>query len=148
LLSRHPIVWSQVHDLNGFALIDALVQTPSGLLRVYVAHLASPKTPGQTAIRRQQLDQLGLLLRDSAEPVLLLGDLNLSTISPHWQRFAADANLLRPASAPTGTWPSWLGALGADIDHIAGRRLGIGAVSAFAIPGSDHRGVMATISLP
>jgi hypothetical protein len=37
--------------------------------------------------------------------------------------------------------------LGADIDHVVGRSLGIGVIAPVTIPGSDHRGVMTTIAL-
>lgn len=147
LFSRHPIVWSLIHDLEGYALVDALVQTPTGMLRVYVVHLKSPKLPSGAAVRARQLRRLAGMIRESAEPVLLLGDLNLSSASPHWRDFASEAGILRPVGGAVGTWPSFLGVLGSDIDHIAGRALALAPLKAITLPGSDHRGLRSSVSL-
>lgn len=147
LFSRHPIVWSLIHDLEGYALIDAMVQTPTGLLRVYVVHLNSPKRPSLAAVRARQLRRLAGMIRESTEPVLLLGDLNLGSASPHWYEFTSEAGILRPVGGAVGTWPSWLGVLGTDIDHIAGRALALAPLKAITLPGSDHRGLRSRVSL-
>lgn len=147
LFSRHPIVWSFVHDLSGFALIDALVQTPSGQVRIYVAHLQSPTSPTRLANRTRQLKELALLIRESAEPVLLLGDLNLGSVSPRWSAFANEAGIHLPPGGSPGTWPAWLGPAGVDIDHVAGRGLAFTPLDTIAIPGSDHRGLITTCAI-
>jgi vancomycin resistance protein VanJ len=147
LFSRHPIVWSFVHDLDGYALVDALVQTPTGLVRIYVAHLQSPTSPARLANRTRQLHQLALLIRESAEPVLLLGDLNLGSVSPRWSTFTREADLRRPDGRTPATWPAWLGPAGTDIDHVAGRGVAFGPLEAFTIPGSDHRGLRTVCAL-
>lgn len=147
LFSRHPIVWSFVHDLGGFALIDALVQMPTGQVRIYVAHLQSPTSPGRLANRTRQLTELALLIRESAEPVLLLGDLNLGSVSPRWSVFAAEAGIRLPPGGAPGTWPAWLGPAGTDIDHVAGRGLAFTSLDTLAIPGSDHRGLITACSI-
>jgi endonuclease/exonuclease/phosphatase (EEP) superfamily protein YafD len=147
LFSRHPILWSFVHDLGGFALIDALVQMPTGQVRIYVAHLQSPTSPGRLANRTRQLTELALLIRESAEPVLLLGDFNLGSVSPRWSAFAAGAGIRLPPGSAPGTWPAWLGPAGTDIDHVAGRGLAFTPLDTLSIPGSDHRGLITACSI-
>ena len=147
LLSRHPIIWSHIHDLEGFALIEALVRTPSGVLRVFVVHLASPKRPSRAAIQDRQLIRLAQLVQASAEPVIIAGDFNLSSGAPQWRRFVTTAHVQRPPGMSPGTWPTWLGPLGIDIDHIAGRGVGLSLLQVLTLPGSDHRGLITQVSL-
>ncbi len=147
LLSRHPIMWSHIHDLEGFALIEALVRTPSGFLRVFVVHLASPKRPSRAAIQDRQLIRLAHLVQASAEPVVIVGDFNLSSGAPQWRQFTTTARIQRPPGMSPGTWPTWLGPLGIDIDHIAGRGVGLSPLQVFTLPGSDHRGLITQVSL-
>ena len=147
LLSRHPIMWSHIHDLKGFALIEALVRTPSGVLRVFVVHLASPKRPSRAAIQDRQLIRLAHLVQASAEPVIIAGDFNLSSGAPQWRQFVTTAHIQRPPGMSPGTWPTWLGPLGIDIDHIAGRGVGLSPLQVFTLPGSDHRGLITQVSL-
>ena len=147
LLSRHPIPWSHIHDLEGFALVEALVRTPGGDLRVFVVHLASPKRPTRAAIQDRQLIRLAQLVHASAEPVVIVGDFNFSSGAPQWRRFTTTAQLQRPPGISPGTWPTWLGPLGIDIDHIAGRGVGFSPLQVWTIPGSDHRGLITQVSL-
>ena len=147
LLSRHPIMWSHIHDLEGFALIEALVRTPSGVLRVFVVHLASPKRPTRAAIQDRQLIRLAHLVQASVEPVVIGGDFNLSSGAPQWRRFTTTAQVQRPPGISPGTWPTWLGPFGIDIDHIAGRGVGFSPLQVWTIPGSDHRGLITQVSL-
>lgn len=147
LLSRHPIMWSHIHDLESFALIEALVRTPGGFLRVFVVHLASPKRPTRAAIQDRQLIRLAHLVQASAEPVVIVGDFNLSSGAPQWRQFTTTARIQRPPGISPGTWPTWLGPLGIDIDHIAGRGVGFSSLKVWTIPGSDHRGLITQVSL-
>jgi endonuclease/exonuclease/phosphatase (EEP) superfamily protein YafD len=147
LLSRHPIAWSMVHDLEGFALVDALVMAPRGLLRVYVTHVYSPKRPQRAVARDRQLEQVARLVAESVQPVLLLGDFNLSAAAPEWRTFSTAAAVRRPPGIGPATWPAWLGPLGLDLDHIVGRDVALAPLSTFAIPGSDHRGLLGAVQL-
>lgn len=146
-LSRHPITWSHIHDLYEFALIEALVQTPKGMLRVFVVHLASPKQPARAERRGQQLRKLAELVHASAEPVLIAGDFNLCTASSQWQGLVVDADVCRPAGPAPSTWPTWLGPLAIDLDHVAGRGVAFAPLQSFLIPGSDHRGLITRLTL-
>ncbi len=148
LLSRFPIVWSHVHDLDEFALVEALVQTPQGPLRILVVHLASPKRPEKATRRDRQLQRLAGLARESADPLVIAGDFNLCVATSQWRQFVNDARVLRPAGAGPATWPTWLGPMGLDLDHVAGRGVAMSPLQSFRIPGSDHRGLITLLTLP
>lgn len=147
LLSRYPFTHSRIHELEEYALIEAVVQTPSGALRVFVVHLASPKRPERAAMRGRQLARLAELVRDSPEPVLIAGDFNLSAAAPAWKAFSAQTEMLRPPGGGPATWPTWLGPFGIDLDHIAGRGVALAPLETVAIPGSDHRALRTRVSL-
>jgi vancomycin resistance protein VanJ len=147
LLSRFPFSQTRIHELEEYALIEAVVQTPNGPLRVFVVHLASPKRPERAAMRSRQLVRLAELVRASLEPVLITGDFNLSAAAPDWAKFSAEAQVLRPSGLGPATWPYWLGPFGIDLDHIAGRGVALAPLETVVIPGSDHRALRTRVTL-
>jgi len=148
LLSRHPIRFAHIHPLEEYALVEALIDLPSGPLRVFVVHLASPKRPERAAMRARQLIRLAELVNTSREPVVVAGDFNLSVAAPAWREFCQRTGLLRPAGSTPSTWPDWLGPLGIDLDHIVGRGVTLAPLTSFSIPGSDHRAVRTWVAFP
>jgi endonuclease/exonuclease/phosphatase (EEP) superfamily protein YafD len=60
-------------------------------------------------------------------------------------RILTDTGLRPAAGTAPATWPTWVGPLGIAIDHILARDLALGPVTAHALPGSDHRWVVATV---
>ncbi len=147
LLSRKRIVAHKTHTFDGSTVIEALVDLGESPLRVFVIHPFSPSDP-ESAKRRDR--QLALLAREldserHPEPVLVLGDFNLTSGAPMWRTFTGHTGLRRAPGMSPATWPSVLGPFGITIDHILARGAALGGVSAFTIPGSDHRGVMGTV---
>jgi endonuclease/exonuclease/phosphatase (EEP) superfamily protein YafD len=147
LLSRKRIVTHSAHTLDGVTVIEALIDLGESPLRVFVIHPSSPSDP-EFAKRRDR--QLALLAREldierHPEPVVVLGDFNLTPGAPMWRTFTGYTGLRRaPGNAPA-TWPSFLGPFGITIDHILARGAALGEVTSFSIPESDHRGVMGTV---
>ena len=146
LFSRHPITRSQVHDLDGFACIEAEIGLPDGVLRVLVVHLRSPKKPDSWSRRDRQIQSLAGMVRRDAGPVLLLGDCNCTWSSPATAELRA-AGLRAASGLRPATWPAWLGPLGTDLDHILARGLGLSALTPLSLPGSDHRGLRGVVRL-
>lgn len=149
LLSRHRIVTHSFHQFDGGSVIEALVDLGESPLRVFVIHPMAPVSPQQTTQRDRQLAMLAqeLALEKHPEPVLVLGDFNLSPGAPMWRNFLGYTKLLRaPGSAPA-TWPALLGPCGIAIDHVLVRGGTLAPLTAFHIPGSDHRGLKTTVSI-
>ena len=147
LLSRRRIVTHTTHTFDGATVIEALVDLGESPLRVFVVHPAAPMDAD--AIRRRDR-QLAMLAREldserHPEPVLVLGDFNLTQGAPMWRTFSGYTGLRRAPGHAPATWPSVLGPFGLAIDHVLARGAALGVVSAFTIPGSDHRGVMGTV---
>jgi vancomycin resistance protein VanJ len=149
LLSTLPITAATLHDVDGAGVLEARLALADGRsLRVLVAHLFSPKTGLALRQRAGQLRALAALAAAGPGPVLVLGDLNVSPASPAWRGFLAAAGVARAPGAAPATWPAALGPCGIGIDHLLGRGLALDGLRAFALPGSDHRGVRATVHLP
>ena len=149
LLSRKRIVTHSAHTFDGVTVIEALVDLGESPLRVFVVHTTSPGNP-ELAQRRDR--QLAMLAREleaerHPEPVLVVGDLNLTVGAPMWRTFTGYTGLRRVPGLSSATWPSLLGPFGITIDHLLARGAALGATVSFAIPGSDHRGVRGSVSV-
>jgi endonuclease/exonuclease/phosphatase (EEP) superfamily protein YafD len=147
LLSRRRIVTHRIHDFDGASVIEALVDLGESPLRVFVIHPMAPVDPELTARRDRQLAMLARELEGDRhpEPVLVLGDFNLTTGTPMWRTFTGFTGLRRAPGSSPATWPAILGPFGITIDHMLARGAALGAVTVFPIPGSDHRGVLGSV---
>ena len=97
--------------------------------------------------RDRQLAMLARQLQDHPEPVIVLGDFNLTPGTQMWRTFTGYTKLLRAPGPEPATWPAVLGPFGISIDHILARGAAISELTAFEIPGSDHRGLKAMVSI-
>lgn len=147
LLSRKRIVSNSTHSFDGVTVIEALVDLGESPLRVFVVHPSSPNNPEFAARRDRQLALLAreLEIERHPEPVLVLGDFNITAGAPMWRTFTGYTGLRRAPGIIPASWPSWLGPFGITIDHVLARGAALGEVTAFSIPGSDHRGVLGSV---
>ncbi len=156
LLSRHPVTaWRELrlpwlrpaplarvlgaaHGDEPRVALAARVEGPSGPVTVVATHLShlSPWPAVQLlALRRRVLrPRAG---DDGAQPLLLMGDLNLPGALP------ARLTGLSPL-ASAATFP--VGAPDRQIDHLLGRGLTATAAGAVRMPFSDHRALVAEVA--
>lgn len=149
LLSRHRIVTQKLHDLDGASIIEALIDLGESPLRVFVIHPIAPVSPELATRRNRQLAMLAreLSAESHPEPVVVLGDFNLSPGASLWRSFTGYTGLRRAPGPAPATWPAILGPLGIAIDHVLVRGAALSDVRAFSVPGSDHRGLRASIAI-
>ena len=112
---------------------------------------ASRTDPVKVELRQRQMAGVAALARSSTQPTLILTDLNIAPTSPAYRSFLRDLAWRDPHRVVgwQSSWPTWGGRFGLPIDHIFvsnevvlhGYRTGDGA-------GSDHKSVVAEISLP
>lgn len=124
------------------------IATPHGVLVVYVVHLPSVR-PADTATRNNGLTQLSrTLTADKAEQVVVAGDFNTADTDRHWQSFAPGYTDPQRSSGfgPGFTWPAAFPV--ARLDHILVRGLPAVTAGVLRVPGTDHRGVTATLRPP
>lgn len=117
---------------------------------VVAAHLSLPFGSAGSAARNRQLQILARQLRKQSEPVLLVGDFNLSPYSPFSSDFVADSRLsdCSRGRPPDPTWPTGFAPLWIQIDRCF--TAGDLAVARYAVGpaiGSDHYPVVIDFAL-
>ncbi len=108
LFSRFPLHDSEVIAIGrpDSPTIRAQVQLHDRRLTIIATHPLPPIGAGQSRMRNQQLAALPGLLTNRSAPVLILGDLNVSPWSTHFQQLLEDSGL-HDSSAGRGLYPTW-----------------------------------------
>ncbi|MCA8881935.1 MAG: endonuclease/exonuclease/phosphatase family protein [Rhodobacteraceae bacterium] len=150
VLSRYPIdnlvvrgpgnAWKERLFLFGLTVPGKAPVT------IVALHMSKPWFYG---IIDQEIDTVEEEVRKRPGPMVLAGDLNSApwSLRLHWLRWLAG---LRPPTRPVPTWPDEAGPLGIPIDHVlvrGGPRI-VSIAPWGADLGSDHRGLIAELSLP
>ncbi len=146
VLSRFPIAATAEHLWSEKPAIEVVLDVGGLPLRLIAIHPRSPTRPAHRHLRDRYLIDLAETARRSHEPLVVIGDVNLTVASPVWRSFRTASGLLRPLHEPA-TWPSHIGPLGIAIDHVlVGDGLGVDPPRAVSLPGSDHHGIVARIA--
>lgn len=149
LWSSYPILNAQPQDLGlGWnRALSADLQTPSGLVRIYVVHAASAR-PLEHAERDTMLANLGqAIAADDSERVIAVGDFNAASSDRNFPAGTAKLSEPRQDAGLAGfTWPASPFPV-ARLDHILQR--GLTATSNTVMPAgaSDHLAVRASFNL-
>jgi endonuclease/exonuclease/phosphatase (EEP) superfamily protein YafD len=170
-LHMTPLVGSQVHPLLELtilardaeaeigvygladdarsAYVEVVVKLDDQRIRILGTHPVSPLTPSRAARRDAHLARIAARIAESAEPVVLVGDLNVTPWSATYRSLLTTADLVdsQRAHGLQPSWPAPINAVGLPIDHVLhtqelttrSRELG----PSF---GSDHRSVHARIA--
>ncbi|MGH8284156.1 MAG: endonuclease/exonuclease/phosphatase family protein [Steroidobacteraceae bacterium] len=127
----------------------ATVRVRGQALQVVGVHTCWPMGRAKAALRNRQLAQLAELAQSESGRLIVLGDLNVSPFSPHFQTLLETGRL---ASAAQGfgwqpTWPSVLPPVGIQIDHVlVSRGIEVRRFARGPFIGSDHWPVVADLS--
>ena len=119
VLSRWPIAVTQVIDIAGTAAIDVEIDREGHTFAFLATHLVPPISAAMAAQRQRQLAVLTQRILADRNPLIVVGDFNLSPFSPYFSKFIADTKLkdaLR-GNGPAITWPTFFPLLGIPIDH-------------------------------
>jgi endonuclease/exonuclease/phosphatase (EEP) superfamily protein YafD len=153
LWSRFPLRDAAVLDIGSDyePAIQATLLVSGRPVRVFVVHAAWPVTPELTTLRNRQLQAVAQYARETRTlPLVVLGDLNISPFSPHFQRMLREGGL-RSASAGFGwypTWPTYMPVAGIQIDHaLVSERIRVQAFECGSLEGSDHRPIRVDLAL-
>lgn len=152
ILSRLPILHSEMLDLEGVPMIDATVALGDRTVRVFGVHTLPPVDGAYAAVWRRQLEVLHARASRVEGPLVVAGDLNATNHAAGLVRLREGG--LRDAHAALGrgfatTWPNGLfSAPPLHLDHVLVSselvtldvREGVGA-------GSDHRPVIVDLAL-
>lgn len=153
LWTRDPQVWrAGLVEVAGWRLPSLTRTVGATTVTVIGVHLESPDTAADVPLWRDQLRDLHDVVVSLRGIVVLAGDFNASIRHPQMHPLldrAADASSSYGRRV-VRTWApeSLPGVRLLDLDHVlVSRNAGVCEYGEFAIPGSDHRGVQAAVSL-
>jgi endonuclease/exonuclease/phosphatase (EEP) superfamily protein YafD len=153
LFSRHPFEESQLlHAASSRDReIATVVRVGEQRIRVVAVHATWPFGPQHSATRNAEFEGLAEYARAHAEPVILMGDFNVSPLSPIFRRTLLTEGGLSSAAAGFGwqpTWPTFLPLGGIQIDHIlVSPSIAVRDFRRGPRVGSDHRPVAADLEI-
>ncbi len=148
--SRRPLGRLEAIRLGGSGAmaVKFYYQAEGAPLTVIGAHANWPLGASIAASRDLELAQLASIARVAARPLLLLGDLNVTSFSPIFD-YVLFRSGLRDCTTGHGfvaTWPTQFPPLAMQIDHcLADRKLAVTRVSAGPYIGSDHYPLEVTV---
>jgi endonuclease/exonuclease/phosphatase (EEP) superfamily protein YafD len=121
VFSRWPITDANVAPLtaDGTSAIILTVQWGDRTIHVMGVHLHWPLGPREAARRNAELAGIAALAQAEREPLVVLGDFNVTPWSPHFVNMLASSGL-KDCSLGQGllpTWPSQARFVGIRIDH-------------------------------
>ncbi len=148
ILSRRPILDAEVDSLGPISpdrYMSIAVEIDNRRVTFVAAHLVKPYFDGYGWL---EVRRLGRKLEEMDGPVVVAGDFNAASWSSTMELLIGRTGL-ETGPWPVGTWPSEFGTLGLPIDHVLARD-GAHVVSKDPLQnsfGSNHRGLLSTISL-
>jgi endonuclease/exonuclease/phosphatase (EEP) superfamily protein YafD len=153
IISRQP--WARVETaVMGAADLPSVVarfQIGQGAWTIIGTHPLPPASQPTAAARNEQLSALAEFARRQQGPLIVAGDLNVTSWSPYFSDLVRDANLCDSRQG-RGVQPSWTSRIpltDLPIDHVLVSP-GIVVERRMVGPhlGSDHRPVVADLLLP
>jgi endonuclease/exonuclease/phosphatase (EEP) superfamily protein YafD len=154
LFSRYPFEESRLLGVaeNRDREIATAIRVGERRIRVVAVHATWPYGPAMSSIRNQELGALTEYARAHPEPVILLGDFNITPFSPHFRNLLLDEARLHSAAAGFGwqpTWPTFLPVAGIQIDHIlVSQDIRVRNFRRGPRVGSDHWPIVAELLVP
>lgn len=147
LFSRQPLLKTEILRFGPIKLPSILAELPSGEQRFTLlgTHPTPPVSAELARYRDEQLAMLAQRARQTDQPLLLLGDLNLSPWSVVFRQLLTNAGLQDSANGRgiQPTWPAGWPLLWIPIDHaLFSRGIQIQRRAVGADLGSDHYPVL------
>jgi endonuclease/exonuclease/phosphatase (EEP) superfamily protein YafD len=141
VVAAAPLQYPQIH---------ATAMIGNRTLQVIAAHPPNPIYSNGAYSRNLQLDTIAQLASRSPQPVVVVGDLNISMWASHYRQMIAKSGLhnARDGFGVAPTWPVFLPIAMIPIDHVLVS--GDIQVSSFATGpriGSDHLPILVTLRL-
>jgi len=150
LLSRYELQTAKRIELGTTLAIEARVRAPAGSFVLFGVHLRPPLSRADALERNRQLKLLAELRTTVAEPLMVIGDFNITPFSPFFSAWLKQTGLreVGVGRGVTVSWPAFLPILGIRIDHCAvSEEFEVIAHRRLAAFGSDHYPVLADLVL-
>jgi len=130
--------------------IDVELDLQETTVRLIGIHSLPPTSKPRVAQRDILLRNTADVVAESNGPTIVVGDFNISMWSPAFKDFMQRSALINPriGRGVFPTWPAHILAL-TPIDHIlVSQEFAIHSLESVPIPGSDHLGMYARLTLP
>lgn len=142
------VLFQREHDVPALA---ATVDVGGRRVSILDVHALPPLGSLMAEHRNGQLVSIGGWIEAQAEPVILLGDLNLTVYSPEYRHFMAGSGLrnARQGFGPLGTWPVWVPFARLPLDQcLIKGDLEVVSCSSGPDIGSDHLPLIVDLHIP
>lgn len=143
--SRYPIERAEVLTLDDSAhpALVCVIKIENTALSIFTLHPPTPMSARKFNYRNGQFAQTAEMLKNTAAPKMLIGDLNTTMWSPYFTELLENSGL-RDARTGRGIYPSWNAhlpsLLGIPIDHcLIGEKIEVENITTGDYTGSDHR---------
>lgn len=153
LYSKFPLALESIETFNtpkDFHLV-AKINQDSEQTVIVALHPPPPINATLFEQRNRELTEIARYLQTLNQPVLVMGDLNITMWSPHYQEFV-DRTHLKNTRSGLGilpTWPTHFPVLSIPIDHIfASTEMQVSNTHVGHNIGSDHLPLIADLSRP
>jgi len=152
LFSKYPLINGRAVELHpgSTTSIIADVRLDNQILTVLGVHPPPPMSKIIHDHRNRLLSEFSEIAASSANPVVVLGDFNITPWSGHYQQFLERGKLVdaRRGHALYPTWPMWFSPLLIPIDHIAvSPSIDVISIGTSRHLRSDHRSLQAKLSI-
>jgi endonuclease/exonuclease/phosphatase (EEP) superfamily protein YafD len=130
--------------------IQATLDVQGREVRIFAVHTTWPMAPASARRRNQQLELLAEHARAVTLPLIVMGDMNITSFSPHFQQLLVDGRL-RSAAEGFGwqpSWPTFFMPAGIQIDQaLVNSRVAVEHFRRGGTTGSDHLPIVADLVL-
>ncbi len=144
IISRYPLEGKRVIGGQTLAALATRAVIGDSTLTVVGAHMSRPFSGRHQQKQFRLLTQAVDALPQNA---VVVGDFNSTLWSANLARYARTSGVCA-SNVTHATWPQWLGPFGVPIDHVFLKR-GVKLLSLHTVSktGSDHRGIVASLSM-
>jgi len=153
VFSRIPLQEAECRHLGEAGRPSAVMKLSVGgtAVSIVATHPTNPLSPGTFALRNDQLEAVATYARGREQPLVLIGDLNVTMWSPWHRRLCAEAGLTnaRRGFGVLASWPTYLPPImRLPIDHcLVSGDLAVTDCRLGPEFGSDHRPLIVDLAL-
>lgn len=130
--------------------VDATLEVDDKLLRIFGSHPMPPLSEKLYEVRNEHLQKLGETAHAYKDPMVVLGDLNITPWSDHFRQFV-ELGKLRDARRGQGlftTWATNLLPIQIPIDHVlVNDHIRVSDMGTSELLGSDHKAIWADLQI-
>jgi endonuclease/exonuclease/phosphatase (EEP) superfamily protein YafD len=148
LYSKFPILNGEAFELGNTPAIRASININGQVITVISFHTKPPAFPNETNIRNAQMRTIAEMSNSVEGPRVVIGDFNIVPWDAEFNSFLNQGKLKAVRNGFQATYPMDFGIPLIPLDHITySDGLVPASCETLTIPGSDHKGMVASFKL-